>query len=80
MAGCNTCPRLSPHLENVFSMNSRVQNDSSLRQLLQGGGVHAGVVPGDVVEAKVVGKQHQKIWLPCHMVDKGKEKKEEHGT
>ena len=54
-------------------MNSRVQNDATLSQLIQGRGVHVRVVPGHVVEAKVVGQQHQEIWRPCHMVDKKKE-------
>ena len=54
-------------------MNSRVQNDATLSQLIQGRGVHVRVVPGHVVEAKVVGQQHQEIWRTCHMVDKKKE-------
>lgn len=71
-------PGIETNLEQfVRPMSSRVQNDAPLGQLLQGRSVHVRVVPGHIVEAKVVSEQHQKIWRPCHMVDY--KKQEQHG-
>ena len=49
--------------------HSRVEDDAGISELLQRGCVHLHIVPGDVVEAEVVGEQHQEVWLPRRLVE-----------
>ena len=49
--------------------HSRVEDDALISELLQRGRVHLNIVPGNVVEAEVVGKQHQEVWLPRRLVE-----------
>ena len=58
--------------------HSRVEDDALISELLQRGRVHLNIVPGNVVEAEVVGKQHQEVWLPRRLVEEKKKKEQQH--